>query len=352
VDGQEVVDVRQDRSHAPDSRLVPALSETRVEPNQTVAATSKGPHLSGELFDIPRFAAVGDNHHHGATAKHLWAPLFAERMQALRDAGASGEVGHLAGHCIEGDIDVSKPKGVRHAGQARAENECFRPTELLTQPVKELQDDSAVELHRAADVRDEDERARLVLALSVPKLDDDATQFGGPSQGFAVVQHAATPALDEPMAEAPTEVPAETGHGLPEFPELIFGQLREVFAPQPFDIGRGLGTIGDFDLLALPLGFLRHERHQAWSLKLFRPVTWSLRRFLWTRAGASRLPELDEGSVEEVQILLAIDQGRASSVIHLAATEWLYPSKRFCEANSLVDTDGKAEKPELLDEFD
>jgi len=49
---------------------------------------------------------------------------------------------------------------------------------------------------------------------------------------------------------------------------------------------------------------------------------------------------------------LGIDQGRASSVIHLAAPEWLYPSKRFCEANGLVDTDGKAEKPELLDEFD
>ena len=88
------------------------------------------------------------------------------------------------------DVDVTKTKSLRHTGQPCAEHKRFGPIELLTQPVKELQDDSAIELHRAADIRDQHQRTRLVFSLSARKIDDDTAQLRRPPEGFAMVQHA------------------------------------------------------------------------------------------------------------------------------------------------------------------
>ena len=84
-------------------------------------------------------------------------------MEALRYTGTTGKIGHLTGHCIERDIDVSKPEGVRYTGQASAKHKGFGAAKLLAQAVKELQNDSAVELHRAADVRDQHEGPSLLF---------------------------------------------------------------------------------------------------------------------------------------------------------------------------------------------
>jgi hypothetical protein len=84
------------------------------------------------LFGISRLATIGDDDHHRTAPKHFGTPLFAKRVQALCNASASGEVEHLPRHGIECDIDVSKPKGIRDAGESSAENKGLRPVELLT----------------------------------------------------------------------------------------------------------------------------------------------------------------------------------------------------------------------------
>jgi len=167
-----------------------------------------------------------------------------------------------------------------------------------------------------------------------------------------MVEHAAAPAPDQAVRQTLAEVPTKLRERLPNCAELLFGHRGEVFALQPFDLGSGFGSIGDFDVLALPFGFFSHERNQARSVKLLGAVSRRLGCLLRLRYGSSRLPKLAECTVEELEILVTIDQGGAGSLVDLVSVERLDPGEGLRKADHLVDADGKAESSQPLGELD
>src|SRR5215470_19510066 len=93
-----------------------------------------------------------------------------------------------------------------HPGEARGEREGLDPAEHVLQRVEELEQEPAVEVHRARDVAEEDQANFAPPALPPPELDDLALHQIRPD---------APPQVDDPTPPCRTLAPADaTGQPL------------------------------------------------------------------------------------------------------------------------------------------
>src|SRR6185503_21334449 len=93
-----------------------------------------------------------------------------------------------------------------HPGESRGEGEGLDPPEDVLQRVEELEQEPAVEVHRARDVAQQDQPDLAPPALPPPQLDDLALHEVGPD---------AAPHVDDPAAAGGPLAPADaTGQAL------------------------------------------------------------------------------------------------------------------------------------------
>ena len=95
VDGQEVIEIGQHRCHATDFGLIPALSETWVEPDQAIAAALKRLYLALQVIDVPSLAAVRYHDYHRPSPQEPRPPNSAKAMKAFGNPSAPSKVDDL-----------------------------------------------------------------------------------------------------------------------------------------------------------------------------------------------------------------------------------------------------------------
>src|SRR5262249_34849083 len=132
------------------------------------------PHLGIEHRRVAGLPAVADQEQDGASLEHASRVQAIERPQALADAGAAGEVRDLARGMGERGVDVANLELARDPREPGAEDERLGAPVAVRDAVEELEEDAGVELHRAADVGEDDQRAALELAALAMERERDA----------------------------------------------------------------------------------------------------------------------------------------------------------------------------------
>ena len=165
---QEVVDVRVGGAHAAGERLVAGRAGQRVEPDEPMAVAAQARGLRGDERRVAAVPAVGHDDDDATRPQGPPRPLLVERPEALADARAAGPVVDRVGDAGQGAVAVAVLEQPGDAGQARPEHERLG-ADLAgrRERLDEAQEQPRVALHRAADVADDDERARL-LDLAPP----------------------------------------------------------------------------------------------------------------------------------------------------------------------------------------
>src|SRR5262249_31792113 len=181
----------------------------RIQPHDPMAALPEAPHLDIEERGIARLPAVADQEHHRARLEDAAGVQATERPQALADARAAGEVDDLARGGGEGGVDVPDLELAGDAREPGAEDERLGAPVAMRDAVQELQEDAGIELHRAADVGEDDQRATLQLAALVMQRERDAAVAGGVTQHAPQVEPSAAARPDQAGGLARRPVEAE-----------------------------------------------------------------------------------------------------------------------------------------------
>jgi hypothetical protein len=120
---QKVIDVRERGRHALGERPVSRGAEQRVEPDQPVAAIAQLLDLLPEQGGRPGVEAIADDQDHRAAPDDPARVAARERVKALADPRAPGEVDDLEAGAIERGVDVAELELGGDAGQPGAEDE-------------------------------------------------------------------------------------------------------------------------------------------------------------------------------------------------------------------------------------
>src|SRR4051794_35131690 len=115
---------------------------------------------------------------------------------------------YRVGYCDRCTVDAAQPQLAGHASEAGGEQECFDAPLLLTDSMREVEQQACIPLHRSAHVAQQDQAARPDLPTPRGKTDDitarpDALRKG-PSQIDARAP-AAYPSVRPPLAGQPLE---------------------------------------------------------------------------------------------------------------------------------------------------
>src|SRR5262249_45043514 len=230
VHWQEVVDVGECDRHAARARRVAGAPQERIQPDEAMAALSHTPHLGIEKRRVAGLPTVADQEHHGATLEHAAGVQPIEHPQALADAGAAGEVHDLARGMGERGVDVANLELARDPREPGAEDECLGAPVAVRDAVEELEEDAGVELHRAADVGEDDQRAALELAAPAMEYERDAAVARRVAQHAPHVEAGAAARADQAKRLADRQVEPHVAQRPRERVELLAGALAEVLA--------------------------------------------------------------------------------------------------------------------------
>ena len=159
---QEVVDVRVGRPHPAGERLVAGRTGQRVEPDQAVAVATETRGLARDESRVAPVPAVGHDDDDARRPQRPPRPVLVEGPERFADAGPAGPVVDRVGHARQGPVAIPVAEQPGHPGQPRPEHERFRAhlrrgRERLDEP----EEQPRMALHRARDVAQDDERARL-----------------------------------------------------------------------------------------------------------------------------------------------------------------------------------------------
>ena len=123
------------------------------------------------------------------------------------------------------------------AREPRREDERLDPAEDVLEGEQELEQETAVEVHRAGDVAEQDEPDLLALPLAVAQLDDLAAREVRPERAAQI--DPAPPLHGTPAAAHPVGEPArDLDRQLQQIVELVGTEGREVLVHQPLGLGR------------------------------------------------------------------------------------------------------------------
>src|SRR5262245_59074807 len=161
-----------------------------------MATLPEASHLGIEKRGIADLPAVADQQQHRARLEHAASVQAPERLEALADARAAGEVDDLARGVGERGVDVADLELAGDAREAGSEDERLGAPVVARDPVEELQEDARIELHRAADVGEHDQRAALQLAALAMERERDATVARGVAEHAPHVESGAAARAD------------------------------------------------------------------------------------------------------------------------------------------------------------
>ena len=277
-----------------------------------------------------------------------------ERPQALADARATGEVHDLARGVGERGVDVANLELARDPRQPGAEDERLGAPVAVRDAVEELQEDAGVELHRAADVGEDDQRAALELAALVMERERDAAVARGGAQHAPHVEAGAPARPDQTERLADRQVEPDVAQRPRERVELVARALAEVLPPEELERTRRPGLLGDLDLggtRVRPLGHVRDER----GAEERRAIVTRRERDPLGAVGllGGGAEERGEEIVEDRQVLAAHHERGPRRQVHVARRHGVHPCQGLRERLALLDAHGEpgaAERPGEADD--
>ena len=250
--------------------------------------------------------------------------MAVEGTQALADAGSAGPVQDLGRSISQGSVDIANAQRRSDSRQPSAEDKALdvAGAQAVQSPVEELQDDAGVLLHRAADVRQEDDRPALGFAPAPRQVERRPTVLDGISKNSPEVKPGATrvrlPAARPPQARPPAHAEYEASQLI----QLGCRHLREVLVLKHFLGTEGLRTIPNFDLDIGPAGTGTKVAESAktwWSGQVEARCGRCLLALARVGLRAPAPPELIKEQLEQLELFFAVDQKGARRVKHLIA---------------------------------
>ena len=318
-------------------------------------------HLLRQHLWVPPVPTVANDQDDRPLPANAPRPVEIERAHRLADSRASCPIIDCAGSLLQRQVDVSPPQVARNSSQPRAEDECLHPVQRVGDREKELQQDAAVAVHRAADVGQGDDRAPCGFPLAprdhqgLPTVTDILTHRSPQIHQVAVRRGYAT------ARPSFRRRPLQLLHELLYLLQFVLCHRGEVPTPQ------GLRATVGVDLL--DVRFLLEVLSVVLSLPvcLDEPILYlALRRLLqqFTQIEARKLllfpgpPEEFECLVEQLEMFLAIDQNGPSRVARLRFHPQVDLRKRFNQVQNLCrrHRDAQAaqetgEQQEILEEI-
>src|SRR5882724_7923769 len=304
---REDVDMGKRRLHPLRERLVSRAAEQRIEPDHLPAPQLQRLQLRPEERRVPGVPAVAEDDHDGASV-HQPQPVAVEGREALADARPAGPVVHLGGEPAQHLRVVGLPEHVGHPPQLGGEDEALHPRHRALERVEELQQEAAVQVHRARHVAEGDDARLARLAPAEPQLQRLAGIGQGSPDGPAQIDARPPPARLPTAAGAGGEPAGQAPGDALDLLQLLGAEAAEILAGQR---GHGAGT-GHVFWFALPFALL-----------LLAPVRQRRGRALAGRGAAAhpdgslgspyprRREERGEGVVEDLRLFRPPDQHAA-----------------------------------------
>src|SRR2546425_1168287 len=246
---------------------------------------------------------------------------------------------------------------VGHTGQPRRECKRLHSSKDVLEREEELEEETAVEVHRARHVAQQDQPH--LPALAPPELEIDqvpAAEVGaqGPPQVDTPPSGDRPPATAEASGQAPRDLHGEAV----DLVELVRRERREVPTAQGFLVGHG-GNAERIAALRLFLAAPRLERERFTLLGArgqARVVLAFRRRLNESRQAGAGLtlltPEEVEGGVERRHLLGPADEHRAEPTAELVAIAHVEHLERAHAVGGLAERDGEAFPPQEGGEAD
>ena len=227
--GGEHVHERQGGLHAARLRAVAGVAEQRVEPDHQGGAALDLLHAATQQVDVAGVPAVAQNGHHGAAVEG-GAPVNVQvAFERCADAGAAGPLRHGSGQAVEGRAQVGSAQLVGDAVQAGAEHERLDAPVGALEGEHELDQETAVQVHRLADVADQRQLQPPLAAAQQRQVEQLARPQPG-AQGAAQVEPDAARTGLVAARQGAGELPADGQQQVRHLLQLVRGQQREVGA--------------------------------------------------------------------------------------------------------------------------
>ena len=262
------------------------------------------------------------------------------------DPRAAGPVEDLPGRAFDRDVDVARAQELRDPRQSRTEDEGLDRSQAVNGAEEEVQHQSGVAIHRAADVREHHDRTLLLLPRQAGQLHRRAAEPRRLPEDTAHVRAAARRVGDPPAASSPLDAPVDGPDLAVDLGELGLRQLPEVSRLESLDRAEGARSISHLDLVSVVASGGAQQRDRVQSSR--GPRAGDRLRLGGSRShGPAMAPEELEQQREDRQILLPRHQQRASRVEHLLAIGEVDPLERAREGAGLI---GREREPRLSQE--
>src|SRR5262245_61855102 len=174
-----------------------------------MAASLQPRDLFPEFDRIATVPPIGDEQYHRTAMQNPAAPALMELSNRLTDACAAGPVGHRSRHGEQRVVRSSEAQLPGDSCEPGGEQERLNPLVTARHCVCELQKHARITFHRAADVAEEYERARLDPARTPRQPHDiaaSAQAFGDRASKIHARTFAANPSPSPAFAGSPGQV--------------------------------------------------------------------------------------------------------------------------------------------------
>src|SRR5262249_28978982 len=133
-------------------RLVILTGQERIEPNDLVAPPLQVPHLLFQQAGVAPVPAVTDDNDHGPMSNQGGCKLPVKGVKRRANIRSSRPPQNTTGNPLQGTPNVPGANEVGDTAQGGAEDKSFHPPQLILQAVHELDQETAVTIHGAADI--------------------------------------------------------------------------------------------------------------------------------------------------------------------------------------------------------
>src|SRR5215510_8716151 len=146
-----------------------------IEPDDFLASSFQVLHLPLEQTHIATVPAVADDDNHRAMGNHARSKVAVESMQRAPDVGSTRPAKNTAGNLFQGIGDVLRTDQMSDAAEGSAKDKSLHAPEFVLQPVHELNQESAVAIHRTAHIAKQHDPGLFDAPFAIDQVDNLAT---------------------------------------------------------------------------------------------------------------------------------------------------------------------------------
>src|SRR5438270_3846561 len=162
--------VRERGLHAAGERLVARAAQEWIEPDEPATAGLDRLQRRSELGGVAGIPTVAEHDDDGAPV-HQPGPVGVERGEAGADARPAGPVVHPLREVAQRACEGSLAQGIGDAQERSGKGEALHARYRPLQRIEELQQQTAVEVHRPGNIAKRDDPRPARLAPSEPQLE-------------------------------------------------------------------------------------------------------------------------------------------------------------------------------------